>query len=284
MIIEVDHGAMRRSFDAASGSYDAFARLQAETRAELLERLAMLRLAPGIAVDLGSGTGAGARALASLYPGATIIAVDFALAMLHEARRHSGVLRSRFARIGADACALPLRDGTVDLIFSNLLLQWCNPPDPVFAEARRVLKPGGFFAFSTFGPMSLSELRSAWAAADAHPHVHAFLDMHDLGSALTRAGFVEPVLDVDRSRRAYADPRALMRELKAIGAHNAAQGRRRGLTGRGAFARMLAAYPAAASGGIEASFEIIYGAAWAGEMRQPQEFTVAAASIRRPRK
>ena len=271
---------MRRSFDGASQRYDSAARLQRDARAELLERLGILALSPQTVLDLGSGPGAGTRALADRYPGARVIAADLSIAMLHEARRHAGLLRNRFERIGADARALPFRDGSIDLVFSNLLLQWCNPPDNALSEIRRVLRPGGFLAFSTFGPMSLAELREAWTAADAHPHVHEFIDMHDLGSALARAGFVEPVLDVDRTRRAYEDPRALMRELKAIGARNAARERPRGLTGRKAFNRMLTAYPSSPAGGIEATFEIIYAAAWAGESRRPGEFAVPIDSVR----
>ena len=95
------------------------------------------------------------------------------------------------------------------------------------AEMRRVLRPGGLLLASSFGPETLQELRAAWAAVDDGVHVNRFVDVHDLGGALQRAGFIEPVLDVDRHVHHYADVRALMGELKSIGAHNVNAGRSR---------------------------------------------------------
>jgi malonyl-CoA O-methyltransferase len=126
-----------------------------------------------------------------------------------------------------------------------------------------VLRPGGLFAFSTFGPDTLKELRASWAAVDADSHVNRFLDMHDVGDALTRAGFAEPVLDVERVVLNYADTTALMRDLKAIGAHNATSGRPRALTGRTRMQNMRAAYEQfRRDERVPASFEVIYACAW----------------------
>ena len=140
--------------------------------------------------------------------------------------------------------------------------------DPAFAEIRRMLKPDGFFAFSTFGPDTLRELRSAWAEADegtahSYNHVNHFTDMHDVGDALVRAGLSEPVLDVDRMQVTYADSVALMRDLKAIGAHNVTAGRPRGLVGRARLKRMQLAYEAfRRDGRLPATYEVVYGVAW----------------------
>ena len=152
----------------------------------------------------------------------------------------------------ADAQRLPLAGASVDLVVSNLMLQWCEPLDPAFAEVRRVLKPAGFFAFSTFGPATLQELRAAWAAADDLNHVNHFIDVHDVGEALLRAGLSEPVLDVDRYEATYPDALALMRELKTIGAHNVTAGRPRTLRGRARLARMQHAYEAVRRDGLAA--------------------------------
>ena len=144
------------------------------------------------------------------HPRASVTAVDLAAPMLQVARR-----RSRFWRpircLEADARALPFEDESFDLVFSNLMLQWLDPPDAALAEARRVLRPGGLLLLSSFGPETLQELRAAWQQADDGVHVNEFVDMHDLGSALQRAGFAEPVLDTDRYVRHYPDARALMR-------------------------------------------------------------------------
>jgi malonyl-CoA O-methyltransferase len=150
------------------------------------------------------------------------------------------------------------------MLFSSLMLQWCNDPDRVLRECRRVLRPGGVLHFSTLGPDTLIELRRSWQAADpVHAHVSRFIDMHDLGDALGRAGFAEPVLDVERITLTYDDARDLMRDLKAIGAHNATAGRARGLTGRQTLARMLAAYEGyRRDGKLPATYEVVFGQAW----------------------
>jgi malonyl-CoA O-methyltransferase len=158
---------------------------------------------------------------------------------------------------------LPLATASVDLVFSNLMLQWCDDVPGALAEVRRVLSPGGLFACSTFGPDTLHELRASWATVDADSHVNRFLDLHDVGDALVRAGFVEPVLDVERVVLTYPDSFALMRDLKAIGAHNATRGRPRGLTGRARMDRMSAAYERfRRDGRVPATFEVLYATAW----------------------
>lgn len=254
---------VRRSFGRAAHDYDAAAVLQAEVRKELLERLDLVRLVPGVVVDLGAGTGHASLELKRRYRSSQVVAIDLAEGMLREATRRQTLLR-RFRRVCADAAALPLRDGSVDLVFSNLMLQWCDDPGRVFSECRRVLRPNGLFAFATFGPDTLLELERAWSAADGRTHVNRFIDMHDLGDALVRSGFAEPVLDVERYTLTYAAVRDLMRDLKAIGAHNANAGRPRGLTGKGALARMLEAYEAyRRDGRLPATYEVVFGHAWA---------------------
>jgi malonyl-CoA O-methyltransferase len=181
--------------------------------------------------------------------------------MLQQAAHHQHLFR-RFERICADASRLPLHSASVDIVFSNLMLQWCDPLE-VFAEVRRVLRPQGFFAFTTLGPDTLKELRSAWAATDTHNHINRFLDPHDVGDALMRSGLQEPVLDIDRTQLTYADGMALMRDLKSIGAHNATAGRPRSLLGRGHLQRVLTAYESFRKDGrLPATYEVIYGAAW----------------------
>jgi malonyl-CoA O-methyltransferase len=285
----LDRRAVRRSFDRAAPAYDAAARLQSEVRAQLLERLDYVTLEPSVIVDLGCGTGHSTRALKDRYPRARVIAIDLAEGMLREARRRGSWLR-RFDRVCADARRLPLADASVDLLFSNLMLQWCPELDEAFAEFRRVLKPRGLVNFTTFGPDTLFELREAWAAADGGVHVNAFTDMHDVGEGLMRAGLAEPVLDVERMTLAYPDALALMRDLKAIGAHNANAGRARGLTGRRRLAAMQAAYERRRRDGVlPATYEVVFGQAWGPGTQAPArgrrggEFTFDVGAIgRRP--
>ncbi len=280
----LDRRGVRAAFDRASATYESAAGLQAQVAQELLGRLDTFGLAPQVVLDLGAGTGRGTRELKRRFPRATVIALDLAPGMLREANRHQ-LLWRRFARVCGDAQRLPLKAASVDLVFSSLMLQWCEPLDAAFGEVRRVLKPGGFFAFSTFGPATLAELRSAWAQADGHNHVNHFIDMHDVGAALMRAGLTEPVLDVDRFELDYPDARALMRDLKCIGAHNVTAGRARTLTGRSRLARMEQAYEAfRREGSLPATYEVIYGASWGAASARgalPGETVIDAGSIKR---
>ncbi|MEO8316416.1 MAG: malonyl-ACP O-methyltransferase BioC [Pseudomonadota bacterium] len=263
--IGIDPAMVARSFGAASKSYDAAATLQTAVRDELLSRLDLLRAPPGAVLDLGAGTGVAAIEMKRRFRSAVITAADIAPPMLQIARGRSSFWRP-IRCVEADARALPFEDASFDLVFTSLMLQWLQPPDTALQEIRRVLKPGGLLLASSFGPETLHELRSTWAAADTGVHVNEFIDMHDLGSALARAGFAEPVLDVDRHLRHYADARALMRELKAIGAHNLNPERTRGLTGRQAFQRMNAAYEALRRPeGLPATWQVVYAVSWVGD-------------------
>jgi malonyl-CoA O-methyltransferase len=258
----LDTARVRRSFDRAAATFDAAAVLHAEVRANLLARLDLMKLAPRVAVDAGAGTGHAARELKGRYPKSLVIALDSSRCMLRQAARRQFWLR-RFARVQADAEQVPLADGGVDLIVSNLMLPWCNP-DRVFAEFRRVLAPQGLLCFTTLGPDTLRELRSAWRQVDSHTHVNQFTDMHDVGDALVRAGFTSPVLDVERYTLTYIDVRRVAADLKATGARNATAGRARGLTGRHGFAAFQTAYEAFREDGrLPATYEVVFGHAWA---------------------
>jgi malonyl-CoA O-methyltransferase len=287
-VFSLDRRAVVQAFDRASASYDAAAALQERVRNELLLRLDELEQTPQAILDLGCGTGHSTRALKRRHPKALSVAVDIAPGMLAQARRQARWPR-RFERVRADAYALPFRDGSFDLVFSSLMLQWCDDLDAVFAEIARVLKPGGLLLFSTFGPGTLAELREAWGqSGDSDNHVNHFFDPQALGSALMHAGLSEPVLDVDRIVMRYPDARALMRELKAIGAHNVTIGRPRGLTGRKRLAAMTQAYETLrGEGGLPATYEVIHAICWGGERREhtfadfPRESFIAPGAIRR---
>jgi malonyl-CoA O-methyltransferase len=276
----IDPAAVARSFGAASHSYEAAATLQTMVRNELLSRVELLRETPRAVLDLGAGTGLAAVALKRRFRSAAVTAADIAAPMLQVARG-----RSRFWRpircVEADARALPFEAASFDLVFTSLMLQWLQPPDAALQEIRRVLRPGGLLLASSFGPETLQELRRAWAAADGGAHVHEFIDMHDLGSALARAGFAEPVLDVDRHLQHYADARTLMYELKALGAHNLNPHRARGLTGRQAFQRMNATYETLrCAAGLPATWQVVYAVAWIGKAPAGAEHPGAAGEVR----
>lgn len=281
----LDQRRLRAQFERAATTYDAAAVLQREIADRLLERLDVIRQPPTRILDAGCGTGYCTRALSKRYGKATVTGADLAFAMARQARRAAGWFGAK-RYLCADAADLPFTSGAFDMVVSNLMLQWCEPA-AVFDEFVRVLQPGGLLMFTTFGPDTLKELKQAWRAADAGEHVHGFLDMHDVGDALVRAGFSDPVMDVERYTLTYADVKGVMNDLKAIGAHSALSARPRGLTGRQRFETFRSAYEAMAENGrIPATYEVVYGHAWAPTMRpgrEPGSVAIPINQIRRRR-
>jgi malonyl-CoA O-methyltransferase len=264
----LDTRQVRRAFGRAAASYAAHAVLQHEVERRLLERLDYLEAAPQLVLDVGCGPGLAAAAMRTRWKTARIVALDLALPMLR--RIKPGWLRP-LMRVNADARALPLADASVDVLFSNLCIQWIDDVPALFAEFRRVLRPGAYLALSTFGPDTLYELREAWAQADRAPHVSQFADIGRIGDALLHAGFRDPVLDAEHFNLTYPDAQKLMRELKAIGATNADAKRLRGLTGGGRWRRAVAAYESfRVDGKLPATYEVIYAHAWAPDQGQPR--------------
>ncbi len=268
--------AVRRSFDQAAGGYDAAAVLQHEVAVRLDERLDLMRIQPQRILDLGSGTGFAAPALSRRFPRAERVALDLAPAMLGQERGQRG-LRQRWLGpathfVCGDMHALPLAEASVDLVWSNLALQWTDDPLTAFRECRRVLRPEGLFLFASFGPDTLNELRSTFAEVDAHPHVNRFVDMHELGDGLMATGFASPVMEMEQITLTYADLKAVLRDLKAMGAHTVLERDQFGLMGRARWQALAAAYAhfTHVDGRLPATFEIVYGHAWASTPQRPK--------------
>ncbi len=260
----LDKARVRASFSRAADTYDAAAVLQGLVREEMLSRLDLVKIKPKAILDAGCGTGRGTFALQKRFKSAQVFSLDIAMGMLQKTKSQQPLLKKIFSQqsqICADIEHLPITSNSMDLIWSNLALQWCNDLDKCFAEFKRVLKPDGLLMFSTAGPDTLKELRAA--SSNGHTHVSRFIDMHDIGDALIRAGFSTPVLDVEYYTLTYDDAKSAMRDLKNIGAHNATQGRARGLQGKGFLQNLSQNYEQFRTNGkLPATYEMIYGHAW----------------------
>ncbi len=267
----IDKRRVRDSFGRAAADYDAAAVMQHEVFEHMFARLDLVKLQPKLILDAGCGPGRGAVRLAERYGQAQVLALDIALPMLYQAAARPSwwtklTGRTRQSFVCADIEALPVRENSVDLLWSNLAIQWCNDIDLTFRELHRALRPDGLLMFSTFGPDTLMELRAASHADADYTHVNRFFDMHDIGDALVRAGFADPVMDVERFTLTYEDVMALMRDLKIIGAHNATEGRRRGLEGKSFLHRLADNYEQfRTEGRLPATYEVVYGHAWKGQ-------------------
>ncbi|MEE9330812.1 MAG: malonyl-ACP O-methyltransferase BioC [Methylophilaceae bacterium] len=270
----IDKARVRAAFERAANTYDEAAVLQKLVRDEMFSRLDLIKVAPKKILDLGCGTGHGSFALQKRFKLAQVFSLDLAFTMLEKTYAQQPLLKKAFGGkklVCADIENLPVADEQLDLVWSNLALQWCNDLDKSFAGIKRALKPNSLFIFSTFGPDTLKELRAA--SNNGKTHVSRFIDMHDIGDALTRNGFNAPVLDVERYTLTYDDVRSVMVDLKSIGANNATQGRGRGLAGKGFLKTLAEQYEQFRmdDGKLPATFEVIYGHAWTPEHKQDDQ-------------
>lgn len=250
-----DKRQVAASFSRAAASYDSVAALQRAVGVTLLDKLPA-DLAPERWLDLGSGTGHFSRVLAARFAGASGMAMDIAEGMLRHAREQGGAQY----HVAGDAERLPLADGSVDLLFSSLAVQWCGQFGSVLSEAGRVLRPGGVMAFSSLCVGTLDELRASWQAVDGMVHVNRFRHFEDYQRLCAGSGL--ELVDLERRAHVlhYPDVRSLTHELKALGAHNLNPGRPSGLTGRARMQGLLQAYEQFRQPqGLPATYQVVYG-------------------------
>ncbi len=265
---ELDKKAVRKAFSKAAVHYDAAAVLQREVCIRMLEKLDIIKIKPARLLDAGSGTGWGTRQLGERFKEADIVALDIAIGMLQAANGTSSWWQKIFSGskqrfLCADVESVPLAGQSMDMVWSNLALQWCNDLPGTFVELNRVIRNDGLVMFSTFGPDTLRELRIAFDGVDGYNHVNRFADMHDIGDMLVAAGFASPVMEMEKITLTYADVKAVMQDLRSIGAHNATAGRAPGMLGKAKWARIVSNYETLRRDGkLPATFEIIYGHAW----------------------
>lgn len=251
------------AFSNAAKDYDAASLLQQTIADRLIESFEFININPKHILDLGSGTGFGSEKLKHFFKKAQFYQCDISTEMLKVSRKKSPVFFSKNHFLCANASQIPVANDQFDLVFSNLMLQWCHDLEPVFKEVKRVLKPNGVFLFSSFGPDTLKELRECWQRIDGDVHVNAFVDMHDIGDSLMRNGLSEPVLSVEHIVLTYDECKDLMRELKAIGAHNINKGRRKTLTGKQRLKQVISHYESfREEDKLPATYEVVYGHAW----------------------
>jgi len=259
----LDKRTVKKCFNRAAKSYDSASILQEEVLNRLLQRLQYMRHRPATVIDIGCATGSAIRGLQRHYPRARVYATEIAFQRLLAARsRYRRFSRKRL--VNADMEQLPFAGQSFDLLFSSLALPWSNDLRATLAEFERICRPGALLLFSSFGPSTLQELELSWAALDSYPHVHRFIDMHDVGDAMLASGFAQPVVDAEIIRMEYRDFAALLADLKNVGASNADVGRRRGLTTPRQLRRLEHSYREHGfeDGKFIASYEVVYGHAW----------------------
>ncbi|RII27372.1 MAG: malonyl-[acyl-carrier protein] O-methyltransferase BioC [Geobacter sp.] len=265
-MVGIDRRRVRTSFHRHADEYEAYADVQKRVVVRLAGMLAGEVLTPVDVLDIGTGTGMLLRSLQRQYPPARLIGLDLALGMCRTARQgFDGSDRANV--LAGDAERLPFRDDSFDLVVSTSTYQWLEEPTVAFAEALRVLRPGGFFCFALFGGKTLHELRSSYRQAHKaichteESRTHTFFTREQVQDALIRAGFASPRASSELEVELHADVPALLRAIKRVGAGNAAPAKGRGLAERRIMLEMMDIYRRehAADGFIPATYEVIYG-------------------------
>jgi NADH dehydrogenase [ubiquinone] 1 alpha subcomplex assembly factor 5 len=247
---------------------------------DLAERLAIVRRSFPLAANIGAHHGIVSQAIRGVAGVENVIDLDATVELLREA---PGL------RVVADEEALPFADASLDLAVSGLSLQLVNDLPGALVQIRRALRPDGLLLAALLGGGTLKELREAWIAAEAEisggasPRIAPFADVRDMGTLLQRAGFALPVVDSETLTVTYADPLALMREIKAMGASNMLNARRRTPVTRGLMLRAAEIYVerfAVGGGRVPATFEILTLTAWAPDDSQPKPLRPGSAQTR----
>ena len=257
-VFELDKQHVRRSFATAAQSYDGMAALQRQVGLQLLQQYP-LQNKWGNLLDLGCGTGFISQQLLKTVPAdVQLFGLDIALTMCRAAN-HKNQLHDNLTLLCADAEKLPFKNNCFDAVYSSLALQWCLSLNSLFADIQQIVKPGGRFVMSTFGPATLQELKQSWKKVDTATHINDFYSIAQLKLLLEQAGFIDISLRSQNLVSYYVDVFALMKELKALGAHNASADRNRQLTGKSRLLKMLDAYEEFRVGAmIPATYEVFY--------------------------
>lgn len=253
-------------------AYDQNAFLSKHIREELLSRMDVIKIDIQNILDLGCGTGQLTPAIRKAFPKAKLHCVDNSPQMLALAKKQKPLFK-KYQYLYENANSLSLDNNSIDCVISNLMLQDCLQPDEVFKEVQRVCRENAVFTFSTLGPDSFIELRTAANNADISLKPHAFghlTDMHDIGDALLRAGMREPVLDVEVIRLQFSSFSKLFNELDL-------SGHLQQVFTESELSRIAQNYPKGSTeSDFAVTFEVVYGQAWAGDgktkARTPEEF------------
>ncbi len=216
-----DREAVRRHRDRAAATVGQVADVLRDAAERLLDRVDDTNRRFVDVLDVG---GRGVVAPLLRQRGMRVVSCDLSPAM---AAVNGG------ACVAADEEFLPFAPGSFDLIVASLSLHWINDLPGALLQLRRALRPEGMLLASLPALGTLAELRAALTEAEAEisggasPRVSPFPELRDCAHLLQRAGFVLPVADVEDIRLLYADPFALLSDLRAAGETNAIRQRSR---------------------------------------------------------
>jgi len=258
-----DRRAVRLHRDRAARHVDAVAAVLHDAAERLLDRLDDMTRRFTRALDVG---GRGVVAPKLRARGIDVVSCDLSPAM---AALNGGLA------VAADEEFVPFAPASFDLVVANLSLHWANDLPGALIQLRLALRPDGLLLASLPALGTLAELRRALTETEATltggaaPRVSPFADLRDCAALLQRAGFILPVADVEEIRLLYADPFALLRDLRAAGETNALRERDRRTPARALFPAALAALPNE-GGRMPATLRLAVMTGWVGAEKRPR--------------
>lgn len=271
----INKNIKKKNFDRAASTYDEYAVLQNEIINNLIERLELLKINPKIGLELGCGTGHAGKLLQKKFNKLSLINYDISEVMIEFAKKkHSSNIMSFLSNkrnfyICGDIDFLPFEKESFDFIWTSSALQWSSNLESSITQIQSLLKPGGLFIFSTFGPGTLKELGAITQKIFSETTLNYFYDLHDIGDMLLNKGYKDPVLDIENFVLTYEDPKNLLIDLRKIGATAGPLKKTNRFLGKSFLDMYFLEYGKYKQNNLyPASYEVIYGHAWKSNLSE----------------
>ena len=260
----IDKEYKRKVFNRNAKTYDEYSSLQNKISDNLFKKLDLIEVRPNFILDLGCGTGRNGRILKEKYQNIRLINYDFSINMLLQAKKNQHkLLGAESDFICGDIEELSFSENTFDVIWSTSSLQWCNNLSDIFKKAKLILKPGGLFIFSTFGPNTLFELKNVTKKISNYQKTNNYLDITSIKDKLIKEGFIDPVLNSEEFCLTYKNINKLFLDLRKIGATSGFKRKKIGLSGKSFLKLISDGYKEYSyDGNFPATYEVIYGCSW----------------------
>ncbi|WP_199611615.1 methyltransferase domain-containing protein [Flocculibacter collagenilyticus] len=230
---------VERAFEHGVATYEQANTVQRVSAEKLLAQLLKANTSKhkaNVLLDLGCGKGVNTVSLERHCE--TLLSAD----ITYSALRNIDNKINKQHLLNTDAESLPLQSNTIDLVYSNLMLQWTNNPQHALNELVRVLTHGGRAHVSTLIDGSLNELKYAWSKVDNDKHVNYFITRDELTYLINAL----PNVDVSVSfstEQVYGDTvKQLCTDLKKIGANYVSGRKNTALMGKSKWKKMCLAY------------------------------------------
>jgi malonyl-CoA O-methyltransferase len=268
MTEQFDKKRISQHFSVSAPNYDTASVVQRQAADDLLLMARELTSAPERIIDIGCGTGYASHKLKNHFPYSFLVSLDLAEGMLMQARKHFEVEGS-FNGLRGDVEFLPIKNNSVDLIFTNATLQLCNQIEQTLAEILQVLNPGGVFLGSTFGPATLNQIYDAWEAVDPEnidEHRFSFHSTSYWKNIFNFGEWVNPTIEVKTQTQYYPTAMEALKSIRMAGVKNSLSARKKSLTGRKIFFKFVDELEKKREPeGIPLTYEIIFFSTFSGK-------------------